>query len=62
MRKKRAAESSGAADGERQATGRSSATWAMLIKRVYELNPLACPQCGGEMIVVAFIEPPQSRV
>ena len=38
------------------------ATRAMLIKRVYELNPLACPQCGGEMIVVAFIEPPQREV
>ena len=29
---------------------------------MYELNPLACPQCGGEMIVVAFIEPPQREV
>ena len=62
MRNKRAAESSGAADGERKPSGRSSATWAMLIKRVYELDPLACPQCGGEMIVVAFIEPPQREV
>ena len=62
MRNKRAAESSGAADGERKPSGRSSATWAMLIKRVYELDPLACPQCGGEMIVVAFIEPPQADV
>ena len=28
-------------------TGRCSQTWAMLIKRVYEIDPLACPQCGG---------------
>jgi hypothetical protein len=33
----------------------------MLIKRVYEIDPLACP-CGGQMKVVAFIEPPQGAV
>ena len=33
----------------------------MLIKRVYELDPLACPECGGQMKVVAFIDPPQVR-
>ena len=27
-----------------------------------ELDPLTCPQCGGQMIVVAFIEPPQREV
>lgn len=62
VRNMRAAESSGAADAERRAPGRSSATWAMLIKRVYELDPLACPECGGQMTVVAFIEPPQREV
>jgi len=39
-----------------------SQTWAMLIKRVYEVDPLACPKCGGIMKVVAFIEPPQAEV
>ena len=34
----------------------------MLIKRVYEVDPLACPKCGGMMKVVAFIEPPQGAV
>jgi hypothetical protein len=34
---------------------RSSQTWAMLIKRVYKVDPLSCSQCGGEMKVVAFI-------
>ena len=34
----------------------------MLIKRVYEVDPLCCPHCGGEMKVVAFIEPPQGEV
>ena len=31
----------------------------MLIKRVYEVDALACPRCGGEMKVIAFIEAPQ---
>ena len=29
--------------------------WSELIKRVYEIDPLVCPRCGGEMRVVAFI-------
>jgi hypothetical protein len=47
-----------AAGGE----GRASQTWAMLIKRVYEVDPLCCPHCGGEMNVVSFIEPLQGEV
>jgi hypothetical protein len=38
-------------------TSRASQTWAMLIKRVYEVDPLECPKCGGTMKVIAFIEP-----
>ncbi|MCC6126128.1 MAG: hypothetical protein IT426_14295 [Pirellulales bacterium] len=34
----------------------------MLIKRVYEVDALACPKCGGRMKVIAFIEPPQGIV
>ena len=34
----------------------------MLIKRVYEVDPLCCPKCGGQMKVVSFIEPPQAEV
>ena len=34
----------------------------MLIKRVYEVDPLKCGRCGGEMKVVAFIEPPRGDV
>ena len=34
----------------------------MLIKRVYEVDPLSCPRCGTEMKVVAFIDPPQGDV
>jgi hypothetical protein len=30
-------------------------SWAKLIKRIYEIDPLVCPSCGGEMKVIAFI-------
>jgi hypothetical protein len=30
--------------------------WAELIRRVYEVDPLLCPQCGGPMKIIAFIE------
>ena len=30
--------------------------WAALIKRVFEVDPLKCPKCGGTMKIVAFIE------
>ena len=39
-----------------------SQTWAMLIKKVYEIDPMACPRCGGEMKVVSFLNPPQREV
>ena len=32
-------------------------TWAMLIKRVYEVAPLECPQSGGAMKIISFIVP-----
>jgi hypothetical protein len=41
---------------------RASQTWAMLIKRVYEVDPLECAKCGGTMKVIAFLEPPQGDV
>jgi len=62
MRKKAAADTSDEPLAEETATSRSSQTWAMLIKRVYEVDPLCCPECGGEMKVVSFIEPPQADV
>ena len=34
----------------------------ILIKRVYEVDPLSCQECGSQMRVVAFIEPPQRDV
>jgi hypothetical protein len=30
-------------------------SWARLIKRIYEVDPLLCPSCGSEMKMIAFI-------
>jgi hypothetical protein len=32
--------------------------WAELIRLVYEVDPLACPRCGGAMRVIALIQEP----
>ena len=29
--------------------------WAVLVARIYEVFPLACPLCGGPMRIIAFI-------
>ena len=31
-------------------------SWARLIQKIYEVDPLVCPRCGGEMRIIAFIE------
>ncbi len=30
--------------------------WAEMIRKVYEVAPLLCPACGGQMSIIAFIE------
>ncbi len=64
MRRKAAAGGAGSANlvPDRPPPPRCERTWAMLIKRVYEVDPLACPECGGRMKVISFIEPPQEAV
>ena len=62
MRKKAEAEASAESSSEEAAATGSSQSWAMLIKRVFEVDPLCCPECGGQMKVVSFIEPPQADV
>ncbi len=32
--------------------------WAVLLKKVWDVNALKCPKCGGEMKVICFIEQP----
>ena len=51
MRKKAEADTSDEPLAEETATSRSSQVWAMLIKRIYEVDPLCCPECGGQMKV-----------
>lgn len=34
---------------------KSSYLWAVLIARIYEVFPLICPLCGGQMRIIAFI-------
>ena len=29
--------------------------WAGMIRKVYEVDPLVCPKCGGTMKVIAFL-------
>ena len=29
--------------------------WATLIARIYEVFPQICPNCGGQMRIIAFI-------
>jgi len=33
-----------------------SKSWARLIKKIYEVDPLVCSKCGGDMRIIAFIE------
>ena len=36
--------------------------WAMLIQRIYEVDPMECPKCGGQMVVIELLPPPQEKV
>jgi hypothetical protein len=38
--------------------GGAKRRWAELIRLVYEVDPLQCPRCGGEMRVIALIQEP----
>ncbi|GAH18810.1 unnamed protein product, partial [marine sediment metagenome] len=31
-------------------------SWARLMRKIYEVDPLICPRCGGDMRIIAFIE------
>jgi hypothetical protein len=66
MRKKaeaaQQAEAPGPSESSSAPARRCSQTWAMLIKRVYEIDPMICPKCGQSMTIISFIEPPQAEV
>ena len=46
-------------DSPRGATGpRRPWTWAALLRRVFALDVLACPRCGGRLRVIAIVQNP----
>jgi len=67
MRKKRAPvihetmrDEEGAGDGA--FIKKRKMSWSALIRKVYEVDPLRCPDCGGEMKVISFIDKCQADV
>jgi len=34
----------------------SRQNWARLIQKIYEVDPLVCPKCQGQMRIISFIE------
>jgi uncharacterized protein YbaR (Trm112 family) len=37
---------------------RGARTWAALMRRVFDLDVLACPRCGGRLRLIATVEDP----
>ncbi len=35
---------------------KASRSWAAMIKRIYEVDPLQCEKCGGQMKIIAFLQ------
>ena len=31
-----------------------------MIRKVFEVDPLRCPSCGGQMKIISFIEDPKA--
>ena len=46
------------ADTHSHARQTAKAVWAKLIRKVYEVDPLTCPECGAQMRVISLIEDP----
>ncbi len=34
--------------------------WSYFIRKVYETDPLVCPNCSGELRIISFIDQPES--
>jgi hypothetical protein len=43
---------------KRQARRAAKIAWAKIIRKVYEVDPLTCPECGAQMRVISLIEDP----
>ncbi len=37
----------------------SRANWARLLRRIFEVDPLLCPRCGGRLAIVAVLTDPK---
>jgi hypothetical protein len=46
-------------DPEPQTLSEAAHRWAELLRRIFEVDPLACPRCGEQMRIVAFVTEPQ---
>ena len=55
-RKKQAVDQSDYVIENEECSKSCSKSWARLIKKIYEVDPLTCPNCGGSMRIIAFIE------
>ena len=42
-------------DAEDAPASPSRASWARLVRRIYEVDPLLCPRCRGPLSMVAVI-------
>ena len=47
-------------DPETEALRKAKRRWAELLRRILEVDPLACPRCGEEMRIVSFITEPKT--
>jgi hypothetical protein len=45
---------------EPEAIREAKRRWAELLRKILEVDPLACPRCGQEMRIVAFITEPKT--
>jgi hypothetical protein len=46
-------------DPEPEVLSEAALRWAELLRRIFEVDPLACPRCGEEMRIVAFVTEPR---
>ncbi len=42
-------------DGTQQFARRRRRSWARLIKKAYEADPLVCPRCSGPLTVISLV-------
>jgi Putative transposase len=54
--KRGAAQAEDSAQGHEPDRAPTSAQWRRLIAKIWEADPLTCPDCGAEMRILAFIE------